>query len=214
MKLQTLYESSIIEESFKDLERHLEDFFHGDAEGVQRALTVIKTAKDRNLLPRQYNDIGQIIKLMRNDPNAFSDLMINLNTELMNREKKKQKFAQDKFHYRASDLVVVEPSSHESSCKYGANTTWCTTMRDVPDHFIEYTSYGGRLIYLLTDSRKFAIWLTPHGGVQLYDHEDDTIAKEEIRNALRGEYDEWELEDLLDNIQDQKIQDIFKHILG
>ena len=216
MKLQTLFES-ILQESMNDLYRVIEDEMGSTI--ADQYLNVIEKAKDRNLLPHEYRDIGQIIRLVRNDLNGFRELVNALHREMKNRdeqrESKQQRRQQDIFHYRSEDLVVVEPSSFESSCKYGAGTKWCTTMRDVPDHFHEYTSHGHRLIYLLMDSRKFAIWIASGGsGIDIRDEKDDASSRQEVRDAMMIEYEPEEIDDLLDNLQDPMIQQIFQKILG
>ena len=216
MKLQTLFES-ILQESMNDLYRVVEDEMGPTI--ADQYLNVIEKAKDRNLLPHEYRDIGQIIRLVRNDLSGFRELVNALHREMKNRdeqrESKQQRRQQDIFHYRSEDLVVVEPSSFESSCKYGAGTKWCTTMRDVPDHFHEYTSHGHRLVYLLMDSRKFAIQI-PSGDPDfvIWNELDEVIEKEEVRRAMMIEYEPEEIDDLLDNLQEPMIQQIFQKILG
>ncbi len=44
----------------------------------------------------------------------------------------------------AGGLVV--PLTHTASCKYGANTKWCTTSSDTNDYFDKYSRNGKRQI--------------------------------------------------------------------
>jgi hypothetical protein len=39
-------------------------------------------------------------------------------------------------------LLIVKPKSFQSSCYYGAGTMWCTTMKNTPSYFNDYSSKG------------------------------------------------------------------------
>ena len=44
--------------------------------------------------------------------------------------------------YEDSDWLVISPKTHEASCRYGANTKWCTTEKDDDSQFKDYISEG------------------------------------------------------------------------
>ena len=50
--------------------------------------------------------------------------------------------------YDSKDYLLVVPHTHTASCKYGANTKWCTTKRDDDTDFDEHTTMGV-LAYLI-----------------------------------------------------------------
>ena len=68
--------------------------------------------------------------------------------------------------YQTKDFLMVVPFTHNASCKYGANTKWCTTKRHDDEDFDEHVS-SGLLTYVIIrnpeyrkilDSDKFAIY--------------------------------------------------------
>ena len=50
--------------------------------------------------------------------------------------------------FDSENLLVVRPTSYESSCLYGAGTKWCTASKQSMDHFLNYSSTGG-LYYII-----------------------------------------------------------------
>ena len=50
--------------------------------------------------------------------------------------------------YEDNRFVVVVPTTHKSSCYYGAGTKWCTASKDTESHFSNYKS-GGELYYII-----------------------------------------------------------------
>ena len=68
--------------------------------------------------------------------------------------------------YQTKDFLMVVPFTHNASCKYGANTKWCTTKRYNDEDFDEHTN-SGLLAYVIIrnpeyrkilNSDKFAIY--------------------------------------------------------
>jgi hypothetical protein len=64
----------------------------------------------------------------------------------------KESFKVDKSEYTKiysdSDYLLVVPHTHTASCKYGANTKWCTTKRNDDTDFEEHITMGV-LVYLI-----------------------------------------------------------------
>ena len=50
--------------------------------------------------------------------------------------------------YEDNRFVVVVPTTHKSSCYYGAGTKWCTASKDTESHFSNYKS-SGELYYII-----------------------------------------------------------------
>ncbi|MFN9952370.1 MAG: hypothetical protein ACK55I_04660, partial [bacterium] len=64
------------------------------------------------------------------------------------REKEKILEKQVEKIYEDDKFLVIKPKTHEASCKYGANTKWCTTSHP-DDHFKRYTSGSQALYYVI-----------------------------------------------------------------
>ena len=67
---------------------------------------------------------------------------------------------------QTKDFLMVVPFTHAASCKYGANTKWCTTKKNDDEFFNEHVS-SGLLTYIIVrnpeykkilESDKFAIY--------------------------------------------------------
>lgn len=86
-----------------------------------------------------------------------------------------------KYIYRDKNILVVQPLTHNASCKYGAFTKWCTAVPDIDTHFERY-SHDGVLIYFILKNQleetKFAYYFSyddhgTHTYGEFYDSEDD-----------------------------------------
>lgn len=66
--------------------------------------------------------------------------------------------------YEDDNWVVIRPLTFESSRKYGASTTWCTTSDKHPSHFVKYWK-NGILVYFINKltGYKFAGFKELHG---------------------------------------------------
>lgn len=53
------------------------------------------------------------------------------------------------------DWLVLRPLTYEASCKYGANTKWCTTAESDSGHFDRYSK--GVLVYVLSKKTKLKV---------------------------------------------------------
>lgn len=105
-------------------------------------------------------------------------------------------FDDDKF-------LLVIPHTYEASCKYGANTKWCTTSKD--DTMFKKHNRVGSLGYLIIKdkelqknlgSEKFGIYMNKPGenylggnypgpdGLIFYDERNDNITSNKIMNLF------------------------------
>lgn len=103
------------------------------------------------------------------------------------------------------DFFMVVPFTHNASCKYGANTKWCTTKRNDDDDFIEHTESGLLVYVIIKDpvmieklgSSKFAIYRYYYGDLNdglVYDelnneHSLNWFRKLMTQNGLVNDYD-------------------------
>jgi hypothetical protein len=102
--------------------------------------------------------------------------------QLVNLVVEKFKVSSDEYQklYEDETYLLVAPLTHNASCKYGANTKWCTTNRDSDEMFDEHI-IGGVLVYLIIKDKglserlnnsKFGIyrgWGGEHGRSLVYD---------------------------------------------
>jgi len=52
------------------------------------------------------------------------------------------------------DFLLVAPLTHKASCKYGANTKWCTTRKDDDEDFFDHVT-SGILVYLIIKNPEY-----------------------------------------------------------
>jgi hypothetical protein len=63
--------------------------------------------------------------------------------------------------YETATHLVVEPSTHKSSCFYGSGTRWCTTMRNTDHYFKSYTNRGSLFYFINKRNGKKRAFFTP-----------------------------------------------------
>ncbi len=90
--------------------------------------------------------------------------------------------------YSDDDLSIVIPRTFEASCKYGANTKWCTTAFDNPNHYNEYMEKGP-LFYLIykpgAEFSKVAIAVDDEERTWIvYDDMDEEILNGDAENFV------------------------------
>lgn len=103
--------------------------------------------------------------------------------------------------YEDTKYLFLEPITHLGSQKYGANTRWCTTMRNESSTFKRYVN-NGYLAYLIKKDNsakgaqynKIAFYTeegqNPLGGeIQIYNQSDNTT-NDFILNSNGWEYEE------------------------
>lgn len=104
------------------------------------------------------------------------------------RKKKKEKELENQVDkiYEDDKFLVVRPLTIEASCKYGANTKWCTTVKGA-DHFKKYTSGSQGLYYIINKANstnqnysKIAVHIDYRGNKRFYDSKDELMNDREI----------------------------------
>lgn len=70
--------------------------------------------------------------------------------------------------FEDDNILIVRPLTHKASCKYGSGTKWCTTTRDEPSYFNNFTVKNQALYYVIlkkfsSDNKfyKIAIHMSP-----------------------------------------------------
>jgi len=96
--------------------------------------------------------------------------------------------------YETNSFLIVKPKSYQSSCYYGAGTTWCTTMKGQPSYFNDYNSKG-TLFYLILKNAdrnnkfyKMAIYTPKNKNFELasmwYDSHDNRMSDREKESVM------------------------------
>ena len=87
----------------------------------------------------------------------FEEAVLPVKEEAERKEQEKKAEEGTKKLFETKDWLLVRPLSHESSCKYGAGTKWCTTMKNDKTYFERYTKED-LLLYLINKNTntKFA----------------------------------------------------------
>jgi len=87
--------------------------------------------------------------------------------------------------FEDKNLLIVRPLTHQSSCKYGSGTKWCTTMSDNSSYFESHSKDNQALYYIILKnfdkSNKFykmAIHMTPNLETW-YDSTDERMSDRE-----------------------------------
>ncbi len=96
--------------------------------------------------PHKYEkkDINQYKTL-----NSFTETTEEAKTKLSRNELKKEGATKV---YEDDNFILVHPTTHEASCKYGSSTRWCVTMRGHSGYFERYSTYGP--LFFLIDKRR------------------------------------------------------------
>jgi hypothetical protein len=63
--------------------------------------------------------------------------------------------------YETDRYLVVEPTSHATSCYYGSGTRWCTTMRNSPNYYNNYVKDNSLIYFINKRTGKKRAFLTP-----------------------------------------------------
>ena len=144
-------------------------------EDVQTAVEIIKDF-DKYQSNLEKKDINQY--------NNLWDLDLVLEP-IKAREKDRELEKQVEKIYEDDKFLVVRPLTRQSSCKYGANTKWCTTSSD-SGHFEKYTYGIQRLYYIINKTNstnrnysKIAIHINANGDKSYWDSQDSPLSDRE-----------------------------------
>lgn len=103
----------------------------------------------------EYNERNLIEKNDVTSYKSFEELENQVNIvdiKLISKELEKQVITL----FNNDDWIVIKPLSFEASKKYGANTTWCTTMTNDPSYFYKYFR-NGILIYCVNKKTGYRV---------------------------------------------------------
>ena len=121
----------------------------------------------------------------------FLDFTDKLMQEKTNKQLKNEVKGSTKRVFENDKVLIVRPLSFESSCYYGAGTKWCTTSKDNPSYYENYSSTGGLYYIILKnippENQFYKIALHLKYGTrdvalgEWYDSKDDLLTPGELR---------------------------------
>jgi len=121
----------------------------------------------------------------------FLDFTDKLMQEKTNKQLKNEIKGNTKRIFENDKVLIVRPMSFESSCYYGAGTKWCTTSKDNPSYYENYSSKGGLYYIILKnvppENQFYKIALHLKYGTrdvtqgEWYDSKDDLLTPGELR---------------------------------
>ena len=130
-------------------------------EAVELAVDAFKILKQRGVLKGGEGDISPWVKKPFPE---FQKFVQEKQAQFQQKNLQKQTAsAADKVFENDRCLVVV-PHTYEASCKYGANTKWCTASNKTDSHWSLYRKNNIRFYYIVPKdgSNKFAVAVSPH----------------------------------------------------
>ena len=157
----------IIETNYKYLEPLVKQYYgwyvsvDGNAEPLRRDIAIQSLSATNGV----YNRLVELVEYYHNNPSKYdkkdlkdyvgddfeSDFVnytIKLREEKTNKEVRNAIKNETKRIFENDKVLIVKPLSFESSCYYGAGTKWCSTSKDDPSYYNDYTSKGG-LYYII-----------------------------------------------------------------
>ena len=130
-------------------------------EAVELAVDAFKLLKQRQILKGSEGDISPWVKKPFPE---FQKFVQEKQAQFQQKNLQKQTAsAADKVFENDRCLVVV-PHTYEASCKYGANTKWCTASNKTDSHWQQNTKNNMKFYYIIPkdNSGKFAVAVYPH----------------------------------------------------
>lgn len=134
-------------------------------------------------------------RLEKTDINSYTGFFDLLTT--VNEYTKKQEKPKSKKIYEDDKFIVIVPQNYVASCKYGAKTKWCTTMKDNDDYFNRYTSGNQGLYYVISKKDldenlyKLALHFNNNNLLTIYDASDSSFSKREVAFFKSAYPDMW-----------------------
>ena len=80
--------------------------------------------------------------------NSVEELEQSINDVKTKINKKIEKNSVDKV-FENPDVLIIVAKNHETNCRYGAGTKWCTTMRSRDNEWVEHNRTGTEFIWIL-----------------------------------------------------------------
>lgn len=192
MKLQTLYETSIIEESFKDFERVMFPYFFSYYKSInsstteQSALLIFhnkleefRELRDRNLIQRGDADLSSWMRRIKNDgPNqeelrSFLLLIYNAQEKV------------PRYHVvaNAEGIEIYHIENFAASKKFCSSMRSCIASNE--SNFDDYTDTGNIFVMVVGGGDKFTIVTNfDTDGYDIWNSDNEEIGLDELIESL------------------------------
>jgi hypothetical protein len=122
--------------------------------------------KNKDIYSEEYKDVKTFFKVI-NDAEELKDEKSFVREEHID------------VLMETDDFILLHPKTHKGSCKYGANTKWCTASKNDPGTFTGYMK-SGYLVYLISKKQ-----IDPtYSKLALYCNEDTMLDTIQVYNAL------------------------------
>jgi hypothetical protein len=159
----------------------------------KNCIWIIDQFKNRQFLledvSRVNKDISEYLKENKKLPDSYSILKQNLskpkNKEEIEKLLIKQKEGDIQILYRGPLGLLLIPNTIEASCKYGANTRWCTAAIESENFFEDYAANGPLYIWIDKETgKKFQF----HFEDRQFKNENDDNLEEDAIEYFRKEH--------------------------
>lgn len=119
----------------------------------------------------QYRSIDELLKAV--DPFEEEDLESK-------RQAKSVKDDEIEWVINTSNFKVLIPKTFKASCKYGANTKWCTTSKDDDSSFKQYSNQGPLYIIIAGTGENAKKFQVHYESDQFFNDQGDDLNSGEI----------------------------------
>jgi len=143
-KVATQYDKSIIDKTMSFVSKEMSEakrFVYEDSSKVTDALITYTKLKNKNLLEPAYINPLEAFKTFQ----ALVKFSYANESKLPEDEEGIKEEDREKW-YEDDEWLVVVPLTYKASCKYGANTKWCTTDSKTDAYFKNYSSEAPLII--------------------------------------------------------------------
>lgn len=134
--------------------------------------------KNKDIYNKEYKNIEYFLKVI-NDAIEEKDDSTFIREEHIN------------IIHECDDYILLQPKTHKGSCKYGANTKWCTASKKDVNTYERYTKQGF-LVYLISkrkdkgnDYQKIALYIKKNAdpfidAIDVYNSTDVMVRTDKI----------------------------------
>lgn len=179
--IQLIESHERVDESFSDAKTKF--YNDGDETEVDAAIDKFKQLVKNNIIKGNDRDIGKWIKSGWEKFKKFvDDAQHSTSTSNIKNSKSKNAGEYITLHDDGNWLIVI-PLDKDASCFHGKNTDWCTA-KSSRAHFEEYfLNKSILLIYLISNSGKYAIAATDEKSYELFNQQDESINADQFKQA-------------------------------
>ena len=155
-----------------------------DVNQIKEDLTkFMKLAKQKKLPPEQrdinkYKTLGQLYDVLE----QYEEEDVQSNKE------KKQQIKQEGVDFIIDDpkFAVVHTKTHEANCFYGAGTKWCTSSKDDPGYFDQYSEQGPLYTILDNSGSKPRKYQFHYESDQFLNERDEPVTEADIAQLSKN----------------------------